>query len=77
MGKCFVEVIVKYTFEGKQLPLVILWEDGRKFEVDRVIDVRKAASFKAGGKGIRYTCIIENKQVYLFIDEDKWFLETA
>ena len=51
------------------------WEDGRKFPIDRVMDVRQAASLKAGGQGMRYTCRIAGKEVYLFCDEGKWFLE--
>jgi len=31
-------------------------------------------NLKAGGMGIRYTCRICNKQVYLFNDEGKWFM---
>lgn len=51
------------------------WEDGRVFEVDLLLDVRQASSLKVGGMGIRYTCKICNKQVYLFNDEGKWFME--
>ena len=58
------------------MPLSLEWEDGRSFEIDKVLDVRKAASQKAGGIGVRYTCRIRNKQVYLFKDEDMWFIET-
>ena len=50
-------------------------EDGRVFEVDRLIDIRQAASLKGGGVGIRYTCNIMGKQVYLYDDEGKWFIE--
>ncbi|MBP2644147.1 MAG: polymerase [Firmicutes bacterium] len=45
------------------------------FEIDRVSDVRRSASLKGGGLGIRYTCKIMGKQVFLFDDEGKWFLE--
>jgi hypothetical protein len=74
MAKTFVEVIVKYKSDGKLYPLTILWEDGRKFDIDKIIDIRKATSIKNGGKGIRYTCSIQNKQIYLFLDEDRWFI---
>lgn len=75
MAKTFVEVIVKYRTDGHQFPLILLWEDGREFLIDKIMDVRKAASQKAGGKGIRYTCRIHNRHIYLFLDEDKWFIE--
>ncbi len=73
--KVFVEVIAKHDIHGNIRPLSVKWEDGRVFEVDRLLDVRKASSLKAGGMGIRYTCRICNKQVYLFDDEGKWFME--
>jgi len=45
----------------------IVWDDGRRFEVDRVLDVTKAASLKAGGRGTRYKCRIRGKEIYLFL----------
>lgn len=75
MGKIFVQITAEHTIDGKVRPLAIKWEDGRIFEVDRILEVRQAASLKGGGAGIRYTCRICNKQVYLFDDEGKWFVE--
>jgi hypothetical protein len=46
-----------------------------KYEIDKVTDVRQAPSLKGGGLGIRYTCRILGKEVYLFCDEGKWFIE--
>ena len=74
MGKVFVETIAKHNIDGSIRPLSIKWED-RVFEVDKLLDVRQAPSLRAGGLGIRYTCKIAGKQVYLFDDEGKWFIE--
>lgn len=76
MGKRFVSVIAKFTEDGQVVPLSIEWEDGRSFPVDKVLNVCRAASLKAGGIGMRYTCRIRHKQVHLFRDEDAWFMET-
>ena len=75
MSKVFVEITAIHDINGNVRPLSIKWEDGRVFEVDRVLDVRQAPSLKAGGLGIRYTCRICNKEVYLFDDEGRWFVE--
>ncbi|AIF51342.1 hypothetical protein [Pelosinus sp. UFO1] len=75
MGKVFVQVTAEHDVNGKIRPLTIKWEDGRIFEIDRLLDVRQAASLKGGGIGMRYTCRIYNKQVYLFSNEGKWFVE--
>ncbi|SDF32146.1 hypothetical protein [Sporomusa acidovorans] len=73
--KIFVTITAQHDTKGRIRPLILHWEDGRKFEVDKVLDVRQAASQKAGGQGVRYTCRIAGKQVYLFHDDGKWFIE--
>lgn len=75
MGKKFISVTAVFTADGQVKPVRLNWEDGRRFEIDRITDIRKAASPKAGGIGIRYTCMIAGKQVYLYKDQDQWFME--
>lgn len=60
---------------GKITPLQIIWSDGRTFEIDKVIDIRKKASTKGGGKGLRYTCKICGQERFLWLDEYFWFVE--
>lgn len=74
--KIYVKVTVEFSPEGKMFPRFITWEDGRRFEIDRIKDCRRAASLKAGGAGIRYTCTICGSDHYLFYEENyKWFVE--
>lgn len=54
---------------------MILWDDGRKFSIDRVLDVRQAAALRCGGIGTRYICKIYGKEVAIFDEEGKWFIE--
>ncbi len=75
MHKEFVEVIVKYTKQRQQIPLKIIWKNGRTFEIDKVLDIRPAPSLKVGGQGMRYTCRIHGKETYLWHDEESWFVE--
>ena len=42
--KKYVEVTAKFDVDGTVFPLEIQWEDGAKFEIDRILDVRRAAS---------------------------------
>lgn len=72
--KKYVEVTAHHNAQGFARPLILWWDDGRKYEIDRVLDVRRAASLKAGGIGIRYTCRILGKERYLYLDEDKWYV---
>lgn len=73
--KTYVEVTARFDTDGRVLPLKILWHNGNSFFIDKVLDVRPAASLKAGGAGIRYTCRINRKDTYLFLEENRWFVE--
>jgi len=73
--RAYVKVIVEYSPEGKIKPLSVEWEDGRRFDVDRLLDVRRAASTRAGGTGMRYTVRILGHETYLFEDRGRWFVE--
>ncbi len=73
--KVYVGVRAEFTPEGRILPRSVIWEDGREYQVDRILDVRRAASLKAGGAGIRYTIRIGAVRTFLFLEEDRWFVE--
>ena len=73
--RAYVRVQVDVDEVGRVCPLRIYWEDGRRFEVDRLMDVRRAASTKVGGQGTRYTCRVLGREVYLFEDDGRWFVE--
>ena len=57
------------------VPLKIVWEDGREYFIDKITDIRKVASTKGGGVGVRYTCKILGKEKYLFFNDNIWFIE--
>ena len=48
---------------------------GQVFEIDEVRDVRRAASLKTGGDGMRYTIRIGENMTYLFFEDPRWFVE--
>lgn len=73
--KKYVDIMAVFYADGQMKPITIIWEDGRKFEIDRILDIRRAASLKAGGSGIRYICMVSGKQVTLFLEENRWFIE--
>lgn len=76
-SKAYIGVTSYTDTDGKIIPLSITWEDGRTYEVDRITDIRRAAS-KAGGNGTRYTCYFLGQQRYLFLEDDgRWFIEVT
>lgn len=73
--KHYVEVLARIDEDGRVTPVSITWEDGRVFEIDRVLDVRQAASLKVGGTGMRYLVRIGQTTTYLFYENPRWFVE--
>lgn len=73
--KRYVEVISDTSEEGMVTPLVIVWADGRRFAIDRVLDRRQAHSLKTGGTGIRYTVSVGGQATYLWYEGPRWFVE--
>ena len=82
--KVYVAVKADFDENGVMLPREITWEDGEKYAIDRVVDIRQAASMKAGGQGDRYTIMVRGVQSYLFFERStnltgnnigRWFVE--
>lgn len=73
--KVYVEVVVEFNIDGKMIPKSLRWDDGTVYEIDKILDERRAASLKAGGQGIRYLCQIHGKERFLFYEKPKWFVE--
>ena len=73
--KEYVSVNAFFHKDGSIIPKSIIWTDGKIFNIDKITNICNAVSLKAGGAGIRYTCTISNKQTYLFLEIDRWFVE--
>lgn len=75
-NKVYVDVTAVFSKEGQLKPVSVIWQDGHIYEIQRITDIRRAASLKAGGVGMRYTCIIDGKETHLFYeDNNMWFVE--
>lgn len=73
--KVYVQVTAVFHPDGRLLPVSFVWEGGRRYNIDKILDVVRAASLKAGGTGMRYTCIVQGRETYLYLEEDRWFME--
>ena len=73
--KEYVDVLTRFDKSGKILPLCVYWIDGTEYPIDRILDVRRASSLRAGGYGIRYECEIRGKRTFLFLEGKRWFAE--
>jgi hypothetical protein len=77
MRKIYVKVNADFYEDGKVLPNWFEWEDGRKYSVDRILDIRSAASTRVGGIGLRYLIRVLGKETYIWLEDEanKWFME--
>ena len=73
--KVYVGVEISVSPQGDVRPRTIIFEDGNKYQIDRLRQKCRAHATKVGGTGIRYTVIICNKQTYLYEDDGRWFVE--
>jgi hypothetical protein len=82
--KVYVRVTAAFSSDGKMTPLSLIWEDGREYTIDRVLDVRPATAMKAGGQGDRYTIRTCGRESFLFFERSsklsdpapgRWFVE--
>jgi hypothetical protein len=73
--RVYVKTLVEFDAGGHMRPVSITWEDGKVFEVEKVTDIRQTVSMKEGGGGMRFTCMIRKKQIYLYYDTPRWFVE--
>ncbi len=71
-----VTVIAKMQENGVVIPLCIIWQDNKKYDIDRVLEIKKQASTKGGGLGLKYICKIKGIEKNLWLDGYVWFVET-
>ena len=82
--KVYVPVEVAFDENGHMYPRLIHWEDGKTYEIDRILDVRPAPAASAGGQGDRYTVRMNNQETHIFFEHNsdygstipgRWFVE--
>lgn len=74
MNKKFVSVILLVDEDGKKTPKTIIY-NGKAYEIDRVLDMKKSASLKVGGIGDKYIIRIGGVETCVFCDNNRWFVE--
>ena len=73
--KRYVQVTARFDVDGSITPLAITWDDGTVYPVDRVINVRRAASLKVGGTGLRYLCEIKGNRTFIYFEDPAGVVE--
>ena len=73
--KRYVEVTAHTNTDGNITPVVLWWDRDHSYEIDKVLDIRRAACQRVGGVGDRYTCRINGQVTYLWMEKGVWFVE--
>jgi len=80
----YVDVLPKLEAEGKLIPLRLVWEDGTRLRIDRVLEVQPGGTRKNGNGCDRYTVSIGGKRWFLTFERfpitraghvGRWFVE--
>ncbi len=74
--KRYVDVILRQSKEGLITPIRIIWDDGRSYSIDRILSISRHSS-QVGGCGIRYVCQIHGRTRNVYLERDRWFIEST
>ncbi|MDO4198198.1 MAG: hypothetical protein Q4D13_04320 [Erysipelotrichaceae bacterium] len=76
MVRKYIDVICLNDKRGVVKPLYIIWDENRKIPIVKIKEVCLRSNTRAGGTGVRYTCLFSNERIrHLYFDEGKWFVE--
>lgn len=77
--KVYVCVWAEFSVEGKIRPVCVIWKDGEKYYIDKVIKITSAPSKTGSLLAEKYVCRFGDKTRDLFYipHERKWFVEIS
>ena len=68
--KAYVRVLAEFDEKGNVRPISLMWEDGRIFDVEELLCVKRA-----GGNLSRYQTVIRGQETYLYREGERWFMQ--
>ena len=72
MKKELITVEADRQTDGLLLPKAVLWKDGRRFEISRVLFYSDSPTGEY--EGIRYTVMIGSAEKYIYRVNHKWYV---
>ena len=70
----FLTITLSVSPDGRIIPRYFVWDDGRVFFVQRVLNVFKVPSLLFSECCFRYDCVILDKIVSIYNGGGQWFL---
>lgn len=71
-----VRVVAMHELDGGTIPLAIIWDDGRRFEVVGTGAPRNRRCENTGGHALAYPVTVKGRARTLWFDGAVWFVET-
>lgn len=68
--KKYIVVTCTYDEDGVVTPTAIIWENGRKIRIDKVLHTCKLEN-----EGIRYSVLIGKAKKYIYKENESWYVE--
>lgn len=77
MNRIYIDMTAEITSKGDIFPKRLRLEDGTVFAVDRRLERPRPYFNPDGSTSLRFRCLVENRQVLFFYDEDtmRWWVE--
>ena len=66
----YVKVKADFQEDGTVYPREIIWEDYKVYEIDLVLDIKRAGSMKTSTQDDRYTVLINGQKKHLFFERN-------
>lgn len=73
--KTYVQVEASFGINGDIRPTCVIWEDGTRYPVDDILDIRPGVSLVSGCAGMRYTVLIGSRVACLYRTGTRWFVD--
>lgn len=72
MNRVSVAVDCSIDTDGLLVPLQIQWNDGRRWEIERVLHTCRSPDLSF--TGVRYTILIGGAEKYLYREGTRWYV---
>ena len=69
----YVDITARINKDGQIFPLSLIWQDGREFPVDRLLNTVPSV-LPQGGEALCFICLIKGKRKELYLRDGKWFV---
>ncbi len=75
--KIYLQVIAEFDSVGGMRPTVIVWRDGKRFQIDKIKAVERAPCKSGGVLPIRYTIEVYGQTRFLYYERtnERFFVE--